>query len=137
MQKREPDFSMAFIDVFFNLMLLFFVAAILSGTEASNKAYEILINQSQKNETIQGDSQIQTEYKLIVNRNTFLIKKGEKIVLTTANFNKILVWLRKTKPISLIIVIDKNSNFSFYDFHILRKTAKETGTSLFYGVMEQ
>ncbi len=137
MDKREPDFSMAFIDVFFNLMLLFFIAAILSGTEASNKAYEVLINKSHKNETIQGDSQIQTEYKLIINRNTFIIKKEKKLVLKTKNLNEILVWLNKTKPISLVIVIDKNSNFSFYDFHILRKTAQETGTSLFYGVMKQ
>ncbi|ACO03443.1 MAG TPA: hypothetical protein DEP48_07125 [Persephonella sp.] len=119
--------SVAFIDVFFNLMFLFLILAIIHNS--SNEATELDAKDREKNT---GNMQILDDsYYIGLKNNKWVVSKDNREVLIS-DFEEIIKWIKQNKPTSVVILADSKKRIRMNQVFKIIEAIQNSGGNIYY-----
>ena len=127
-KTKEGAFSAAFVDVFFNLMVIFLIFTLISEPSSSYQDLRTERNSKGSYET----RDISVEIKAI--QDGWLVKlKGKEVF--RGQTKDVISWMNRTSPSAISVTI--KSNTTLRDFLAIYETAQRIGTVFFYQMEER
>ncbi len=126
---RQGNLSVALLDVFFNMMVVFMLLAMVSNQSINREIIDVHSRKDQKDSAkLPTDTAIEINY----HKGMWKVSIQGKTIVYSSSVKEVIEWLSRAKPDAIKLRILKNEVIKSGDIFLLLTVSEKEGILIYY-----